>query len=156
MPSPYVPRLEVLRDYAAPSLPPGRPLAEAALELMHRIHADFAYDSDSTEIDTPLAQVLEQRRGVCQDFAHLMAGALRMWGLPARYVSGYLLTQAPEGGAADAGRRRLARLGAGLVPGHAGRAGGGPVPAGWTWTRPTTSCPAPATCAWRWGATMAT
>jgi len=99
MPSPYVPRLEVLRDYAAPSLPPGRPLAEAALELMHRIHADFAYDSESTEIDTPLAQVVQQRRGVCQDFAHLMAGALRMWGLPARYVSGYLLTQAPEGGA---------------------------------------------------------
>ncbi len=103
MPSPYVPRLEVLRDYAAPSLPPGRPLAEAALELMHRIHADFAYDSDSTEIDTPLAQVVEHRRGVCQDFAHLMAGALRMWGLPARYVSGYLLTQAPEGGAAMLG-----------------------------------------------------
>lgn len=99
MPSPHVPRLEVLRDYAAPSLPPGRPLAEAALELMHRVHADHAYCSESTEIDTPLAQVVEQRRGVCQDFAHLMAGALRMWGLPARYVSGYLLTQAPEGGA---------------------------------------------------------
>ncbi|MDZ7592436.1 MAG: transglutaminase family protein [Rubrivivax sp.] len=99
MPSPHVPRLEVLRDYAAPSLPPGRPLAEAALELMHRIYTDFAYDSESTEIDTPLAQVVAQRRGVCQDFAHLMAGALRMWGLPARYVSGYLLTQAPEGGA---------------------------------------------------------
>jgi transglutaminase-like putative cysteine protease len=99
MPSPYVPRLEVLRDYAASSLPPGRPLAEAALELMHRIHTDFDYDSASTEIDTPLAQVVAQRRGVCQDFAHLMAGALRMWGLPARYVSGYLLTQAPEGGA---------------------------------------------------------
>lgn len=100
MPSPYVPRLEVLRDYAAPSLPPGRPVAEAALELMHRIHADYAYESDSTEIDTPLADVVAHRRGVCQDFAHLMAGALRMWGLPARYVSGYLLTHAPEGGAA--------------------------------------------------------
>jgi transglutaminase-like putative cysteine protease len=103
MPSPYVPRLEGLRDYAAPSLIPGRPVAEAALELMHRIHADFAYDSDSTEVDTPLARVLEHRRGVCQDFAHLMAGALRMWGLPARYVSGYLLTHAPEGGAAMLG-----------------------------------------------------
>jgi transglutaminase-like putative cysteine protease len=103
MPSPYVPRLETLRDLAAPSLPPGRPLAEAALELMHRIHTDFAYDSESTEIDTPLAQVLEHRRGVCQDFAHLMTGALRMWGLPARYVSGYLLTHAPEGGAAMLG-----------------------------------------------------
>jgi transglutaminase-like putative cysteine protease len=98
MPSPYVPRLEVLRDYAAPTLRPRRPVAEAALELMHRIHADYAYDGESTEIDTPLAQVVEHRRGVCQDFAHLMAGALRMWGLPARYVSGYLLTHAPEGG----------------------------------------------------------
>lgn len=103
MPSPYVPRLEALRDYAAPSLPRGRPLAEAALELMHRVHADHAYDGDSTEVDTPLKQVVEHRRGVCQDFAHLMAGALRMWGLPARYVSGYLLTHAPEGGAAMLG-----------------------------------------------------
>jgi transglutaminase-like putative cysteine protease len=103
MPSPYVPRLEELRDYARPSLPPGRPVAEAALELMHRMHADFEYCSDATEVDTPLAEVVAQRRGVCQDFAHLMAGALRMWGLPARYVSGYLLTHAPEGGTAMLG-----------------------------------------------------
>ena len=61
MPSPYVPRLGVLREFAAPSLPPGRPLAEAALELMHRIHTGFAYDSASTEIDTPLAQVVPRR-----------------------------------------------------------------------------------------------
>mgnify|MGYP000865279938 CR=1 FL=1 len=67
----------------------------AARELMQRVHDDFAYESASTEIDTPLAQVFEQKRGVCQDFAHLMAGALRAWGLPARYVSGYLLTRAP-------------------------------------------------------------
>ena len=65
---------------------------------MQRIHADFKYQSHSTDIETPLTQVLLQRRGVCQDFAHLMAGVLRMWGLPARYVSGYLLTHAPEGG----------------------------------------------------------
>ena len=103
MPSPLVPRLEVLREYAAPSLPPGRPVAEAALDLMHRVHADFAYDSDSTDVDTPLAQVVAQRRGVCQDFAHLLSAALRLWGLPARYVSGYLLTHAPEGGAAMLG-----------------------------------------------------
>jgi transglutaminase-like putative cysteine protease len=72
-------------------------VAAAAIELMHRIHADFVYESASTEVDTPLTQVLEQRRGVCQDFAHLMAGVLRMHGLPARYVSGYLLTHAPLG-----------------------------------------------------------
>lgn len=94
-PSPFVPLLQALRAWAAPSLAPGRPVAEVALELMQRVHDDFAYESASTEIDTPLAQVFEQKRGVCQDFAHLMAGALRAWGLPARYVSGYLLTRAP-------------------------------------------------------------
>ncbi len=94
-PSPYVPRLAVLRAYAAPSFAPGRPVAEAVIELMHRLHADFEYRSASTQIDTPLARAFEQRAGVCQDFAHLMIGALRMWGLPARYVSGYLLTRLP-------------------------------------------------------------
>jgi transglutaminase-like putative cysteine protease len=103
MPSPYVPRLPALREYGARSLKPGRPLAEAAIELMQRIHADFEYQSDSTTVDTPLAQVMERRRGVCQDFAHLMAGVLRMWGLPARYVSGYLLTHAPDDGTAMLG-----------------------------------------------------
>jgi transglutaminase-like putative cysteine protease len=97
-PSPYVPRLQELRDYAEPSLFPGRPLAQAAIELMQRVHADFRYETASTHIDTPLAQAFAQRRGVCQDFAHLMAGCLRMWGLPVRYVSGYLLTDAAEPG----------------------------------------------------------
>ena len=97
MPSPYVPRLAPLRKYAAWSFRPGRPLAVAALELMQRIHADFTYESDSTDIDTPLAEVWAHKRGVCQDFAHLMAGAMRMLGLPVRYVSGYLLTHAPAG-----------------------------------------------------------
>ncbi|MFO1270303.1 MAG: transglutaminase family protein [Rubrivivax sp.] len=103
LPSPYVPRLEVLRHYGQRSLAPARPVAEAAIELMHRIHADFRYESRSTDVDTPLEQSFEQKRGVCQDFAHLMAGMLRMAGLPARYVSGYLLTRAPEGGAAMLG-----------------------------------------------------
>lgn len=103
MPSPYVPRLPALREYGAPSLLPGRPVALAALDLMQRVYRDFQYQSQSTHIETPLAQVLQQRRGVCQDFAHVMAGALRMWGLPARYVSGYLLTHAPLG-EQDAGR----------------------------------------------------
>jgi transglutaminase-like putative cysteine protease len=98
LPSPYVPRLDELQAWAAPDFPRGRPLAEAALALMHRLHAEFEYRSRSTEVDTPLAQAFAQRRGVCQDFAHLLAGALRMHGLPARYVSGYLLTRPPEGG----------------------------------------------------------
>ena len=97
MPSPYVPRLAALRDYAAQSFTPGRPVAQAAIELMQRVHADFTYESESTEIDTPLAEVWATRRGVCQDFAHLMAGCMRMLGLPVRYVSGYLLTHAPAG-----------------------------------------------------------
>jgi len=103
LPSPYVPRLAPLRRYAALSFRPGRPVAEAAIELMQRVHADFQYQSHSTNIDTPLIEVWTHKRGVCQDFAHLMAGAMRMLGLPVRYVSGYLLTQAPEGGAAMQG-----------------------------------------------------
>jgi transglutaminase-like putative cysteine protease len=102
-PSPYVPRLEALRAYARHSFAPGRPAAEGAIDLMRRIHADFHYDGEATQIDTPLAQAFAQRRGVCQDFAHVLAGALRMLGLPARYVSGYLLTQPPDGGAAMVG-----------------------------------------------------
>ena len=103
MPSPFVPRLAPLRKYAAVSFRPGRPLAVAALELMQRIHADFRYESDSTDIDTPLCDVWAAKRGVCQDFAHLRDGAMRMLGLPVRYVSGYLLTHAPEGGRAMQG-----------------------------------------------------
>jgi transglutaminase-like putative cysteine protease len=98
-PSPYVPRLRELRGYAEPSFGPGRPLVAAALALMRRIHADFRYDSRSTDVDTPLVRVWEQKRGVCQDFAHLMAGAMRMLGLPVRYVSGYLLTEADDAAA---------------------------------------------------------
>ena len=65
---------------------------------MQRVHAEFRFEAHSTDIETPLTQVLQQRSGVCQDFAHLLAGVLRMGGLPARYVSGYLLTHAPDGG----------------------------------------------------------
>ncbi|MBL8330397.1 MAG: transglutaminase family protein [Rubrivivax sp.] len=95
-PSPYVPRLDSLRSYARHSFAPGRPLAEAAIDLMQRIHRDFEYRSASTEVDTPVAQAFEQRLGVCQDFAHVMIGACRMMGVPARYVSGYLLTRTAD------------------------------------------------------------
>ena len=103
MPSPYVPRLPELREYAAASFPPGTPVAVGALSLMSRIYTDFQYESRSTDIDTPLAHTFAQRRGVCQDFAHLMAGGLRMLGLPARYVSGYLLTHPAETASGPAG-----------------------------------------------------
>jgi len=96
-PSPFVPRLQVLRDYARASFGPGEPVALGALDLMHRIHADFEFKTASTDVDTPLAEVFDKRAGVCQDFAHLMIAALRMTGLAARYVSGYLLTVPPPG-----------------------------------------------------------
>lgn len=102
VPSPYVPRLAQLREWAAPSFTPGRPVAAAAIDLMGRLHRDFAYRSASTTLETPLADVLARREGVCQDFAHLMIGALRMHGLAARYVSGYLLTTPVHAAANDA------------------------------------------------------
>jgi len=83
--------------YARPSFPPNRPILEAALDLTRRIHADFTFDNAATDISTPVAHVLEERRGVCQDFAHLALTCLRGLGLPARYVSGYLLTYPPPG-----------------------------------------------------------
>lgn len=95
--SPFVPMLRELRDYASESFTPGRPLRAAALELMHRIHADFNYETASTDVSTPLIEAFRERHGVCQDFAHITVGCLRSLGLAARYVSGYLLTQPPEG-----------------------------------------------------------
>ena len=96
-PSTYVHPSDPFADYARPSFPPGRPLIDAARELMQRVHQDFTYASRSTEINTPAAEALAQRRGVCQDFSHVMLACLRSLGLPARYVSGYLLTQPPPG-----------------------------------------------------------
>jgi transglutaminase-like putative cysteine protease len=84
-------------DYAAPSFVAGRPVLEAARDLTRRIHADFRYDSEATEVATPVREVLRRRRGVCQDFAHLQIACLRAQGLAARYVSGYLLTRPPAG-----------------------------------------------------------
>ncbi|WP_372524911.1 transglutaminase N-terminal domain-containing protein [Piscinibacter sp.] len=96
-PTPLVPLSEGARLYAAPSLQPGRGWLEAVNELMHRIHADFEFDPHATTVSTSVDEVLQQRRGVCQDFAHLMLACLRGHGLPARYVSGYLLTEPPPG-----------------------------------------------------------
>ena len=97
--SPQVHLDDALRAFAAPSFPAGRPLVEAVLDLTHRIHAEFAYDPEATTVATPVATVLAERRGVCQDFAHLEIGCLRALGLAARYVSGYIQTlprDAPE------------------------------------------------------------
>ncbi len=83
--------------YALPSFKPGRPLLEATHDLMGRIYHDFTYDPNATDVATPLSVLVENKRGVCQDFAHFAVGCLRALGLPARYVSGYLLTRPPPG-----------------------------------------------------------
>jgi transglutaminase-like putative cysteine protease len=95
--SPLVPLETVSADYARESFPAGRNLLEAVLDLTSRIHRDFKFDPTATTVATPLARMLEQRRGVCQDFAHLQIACLRSMGLPARYVSGYLETVPPAG-----------------------------------------------------------
>jgi transglutaminase-like putative cysteine protease len=87
---------EVL-DYARVSFPQGRPVLEAATDLMHRIYRDFEFKSGYTTISTPLSVVLKERKGVCQDFAHLAIACVRSVGLPARYVSGYIETVSPAG-----------------------------------------------------------
>jgi transglutaminase-like putative cysteine protease len=95
--SPYVPRDEAFADYAQASFAPGRPLLEAARDLMHRIHADFEYETAATDVSTPALEALALRKGVCQDLAHVMLGCLRSLGLAGRYVSGYLLTEPAPG-----------------------------------------------------------
>ena len=95
--SPYVPRHENFVAYARPCFPAGRPLWECAHELMERIHLDFTYETEATDVSTPALEALDLRKGVCQDFAHIMLGCLRSLGLPARYVSGYLLTHPAPG-----------------------------------------------------------
>lgn len=83
--------------YAEISFPPDRPLLAGTIELMNRIHRDFRYDTTVTDSTTPVDRVFEIRAGVCQDLAHVGIAAMRSLGLPARYVSGYLLTQPPPG-----------------------------------------------------------
>ncbi|MGA2656421.1 MAG: transglutaminase family protein [Verrucomicrobiota bacterium] len=95
--SPLVPLDAPFADYASQSFPAQRAILDAVLDLTARIHHDFKFDPTATTVAAPLAQVLEQRRGVCQDFAHLQIACLRALGLPARYVSGYLETTPPPG-----------------------------------------------------------
>lgn len=83
--------------WAEPSFAPGRPLVDVVADLSHRIRHEFAYRSGATTVKTTQAQLLDQRAGVCQDFAHLMIAALRGRGLPARYASGYLETRPRPG-----------------------------------------------------------
>ena len=95
--SPRIPLDPVYREYAGESFTAGRGLLDAVASLCHRIHADFEYKPGSTSVTTTLDELMDERRGVCQDFAHLGIACLRSVGLPARYVSGYLETDPPPG-----------------------------------------------------------
>jgi len=86
-----------LYEYAHLSFPAGRPLLEGVFDLMRRIYEDFRFDTEATEVTTPVETFFEKRRGVCQDFAHLQIACLRTMGLPGRYISGYLRTFPPPG-----------------------------------------------------------
>ncbi len=88
---------ETIGAYVGKSFTPGRPILEAASEVMRRIKADFDYEPGVTDVDTPAEEAFIARAGVCQDFAHIMISGLRWLGLPAAYVSGYLRTLPPPG-----------------------------------------------------------
>ncbi|MDP4300531.1 transglutaminase family protein [Leptothrix discophora] len=97
LPSWFAPRDPALARLAGEVFLPGTPLLSGALALMHLVHRRFEYRPAATSVATRATDALAQRRGVCQDFAHVMIGAMRSIGLAARYVSGYLLTQPPPG-----------------------------------------------------------
>ena len=95
--SPRVRLSSALKDYGDPSFISGRMIFELLADLLSRIKDDFEFNATATTVSTPLEEVLRNRRGVCQDFAHLTIGVLRSWGLAARYVSGYLRTYPAPG-----------------------------------------------------------
>jgi transglutaminase-like putative cysteine protease len=95
--TPFVPRHPEITRYAAEAAA-GRPTVyEIVRGLGERIQAEFAYDADATEVDTPALTAFRARHGVCQDFSHVMIAGLRGLGIPAGYVSGFLRTEPPEG-----------------------------------------------------------
>lgn len=96
-PTQRTPNSPPITEYARASFKPGRPIVEAAADLMTRIRSDFTYDPKATTVSTPAAEAFKKRHGVCQDFAHIMIAGVRGLGLPAAYVSGYLRTVPPPG-----------------------------------------------------------
>lgn len=95
--SPLVPSPEDFAEYAGSSFVRGRPVLEAVADLTRRISEDFTFDPSATTVTTPVGEVLRQRRGVCQDLAHVEIACLRSHGLPARYISGYIETEPSPG-----------------------------------------------------------
>ena len=137
--SPFVRGASPLAEWARQSFTPGRPWAEAVMDLTRRIHRDFMYDPTATTTSTPVEEVFAHRRGVCQDFAHLQIACLRSLGLPARYVSGYLCNERRVHGSAGDGANDAGMVGADAS--HAWLAvWGGPT--GWLDVDPTNDCQA--------------
>jgi transglutaminase-like putative cysteine protease len=97
LPSPRLVIPDEARAYAERTFTPGRPIGDAIVELTHRIKTEFTYKSGTTTVRTSVEDVLAQRTGVCQDFAHVAIACLRSIGLAGRYISGYLATQPPPG-----------------------------------------------------------
>ena len=95
--STLAPVLPEAAEFAKGALREGGPWLTCLLDLTNSIHADFVFDPAATTLTTPVLEIIENKRGVCQDFAHLMISCLRSVGLPARYVSGYILTHPPAG-----------------------------------------------------------
>jgi transglutaminase-like putative cysteine protease len=95
--SPLAPSDADARAYAVASFPPGRPALAALLELNARIKRDFTFRPGVTTTATPVRDVVRRREGVCQDFAHMMISMVRAFGVPARYVSGYIRTRPAMG-----------------------------------------------------------
>jgi transglutaminase-like putative cysteine protease len=95
--SEYIEFSDNIRKFSEPTFKPRRPLLDAVKDLMHRIYDEFEYDPSFSSVATPIEEVLEHRKGVCQDFAHVAIACLRMQGIAARYVSGYIETVPPEG-----------------------------------------------------------
>lgn len=96
-PSQYVIPSPEFAEFARANFTSNRPILESAVDLMRRIYSEFHYVSKSTDLDTPAVVALKNREGVCQDFAHILIATMRSIGLPAKYISGYILTNPPPG-----------------------------------------------------------
>jgi len=95
--SPFIALRAEFAEFARANFTSGRPILEAAIDLTQRIYGEFHYVSKSTDIGTPALEALNKRQGVCQDFAHILIASFRSIGLPAKYISGYILTNPPPG-----------------------------------------------------------
>jgi transglutaminase-like putative cysteine protease len=116
--SPLVRAHALFREYAGSLFAEGRALPDIVLDLNQRIFEDFTYVPLATDVSTPLAQVMRERRGVCQDFAHVAVACLRSWGISARYISGYLETVPPPGVQKLTGADASHAWAAAFIPGY--------------------------------------